>query len=354
MTKSSLGSAIENGKKSLAYRNYLKIRDRVLFMLEEGAGESGLPSDYWKEELAGFNYMLDASPLIIEKLRHHCYHLTGLRDYDYRGHHAHLQGAIEGKLRRLQALDRDNLLVPESLDLGGFGYRIGGALFNLDTLKFYESLIALNKLGLLAQLRSGPFERKVVMEIGAGWGGFAYQFKTLCPSVTYIIVDLPQTLLFSAVYLMTLFPSASTFIYGDQPEDGLYKTCQSYDFIFLPYYYVDRLHFSKLDLAMNMVSFQEMTTEQVRHYVRKAYELGCPIFYSLNRDRSPHNKQLTAVSSILSEYYRITPVEVLDVPYADLKKPSFRRVVKAFTRRLLRRSKLYSKREYRHLIGTRL
>lgn len=354
MTKSSLASAIESGKKSLAYRNYLKIRDRVLFMLEEGASESSLPSDYWEEELAGFNYMLDASPLIIEKLRHHCYHLTGLRDYDYRGHHAHLQGALEGKLRRLRQADRDNLLVPESPELGGFGYPIGGALFNLDTLKFYESLLALDKSELLAQYRTESLQKKVIMEIGAGWGGFAYQFKTLCPGVTYIIIDLPQTLLFSAVYLMTLFPSASMFIYGDQAEDCLSETCHSYDFVFLPHYYIDRLQLSRLDLAMNMVSFQEMTTEQVRQYVRRTYELGCSNFYSLNRDRSPHNRQLTAVSSVLSEYYSISPVEVLDVPYTDVKKPSFRRVVKAYTRKLLHKSKVYSKFEYRHLLGTRL
>lgn len=353
MTRSSLLTAIDTARQSEAFRNYLHVRDRVLGMLEEVEGEESCPSDYWEEELAGFDYMLDASPLIIGKLRHHCYHITGLRVYDYRGHHGRQRGAFERKLRLLQEKDNGNLLVPESPLLGGYGHEIDGALFNLDTLRFYECLIALNQLGLIAPFRSDHGERKVVMEIGAGWGGFAYQFKTLCPDVTYIIIDLPQTLLFSAVYLMTLFPSAATFVYGDQAGDSLYETCQSYDFIFLPHYYVDRLHLSKLDLAMNMVSFQEMTTEQVRHYVRKAYELGCPAFYSLNRDRSPHNKQLTAVSSVLSDYYRITPVEVLDVPYTDLKKPSFRRVVKAFTRKLLRRSKVYSKHEYRHLIGTR-
>ena len=50
--------------------------------------------------------------------------------------------------------------------------------------------------------------RKLVWEIGAGWGGFAYQFKTLFPDVTYVIVDLPELFLFSATYLMTLFPEA--------------------------------------------------------------------------------------------------------------------------------------------------
>jgi putative sugar O-methyltransferase len=322
-------------------------------MLEEVEGEESRPSDYWEEELAGFDYMLDASPLIIRKLRHHCYHITGLRVYDYRGHHTRQRRVFEWKLRLLQEKDNGNLLVPESPLLGGYGHEIDGALFNLDTLRFYECLIALNQLGLIAPFRSGHGERKVVMEIGAGWGGFAYQFKTLCPDVTYIIIDLPQTLLFSAVYLMTLFPSVSVLIYGDKAKATLLENWQAYDFVFLPHYFVNQIQLSGLDLAMNMASFQEMTSEQIRQYVRKIYELGCPVFYSMNRDRSPHNRQLTTVSSILAEYYRIRFVEVLGVPYTDLKRPSLRKTIKTFSRKLLGQHRASSVFDYSHLIGVR-
>ena len=41
------------------------------------ASDADAPSSYWQEELANFEYMLDASPLIIEKLRHHTHHITG-------------------------------------------------------------------------------------------------------------------------------------------------------------------------------------------------------------------------------------------------------------------------------------
>ena len=46
------------------------------------------------------------------------------------------------------------------------------------------------------------------LEIGAGWGGFAYQFKTLFPKTTYVVVDFPELFLFSASYLVTVFPEA--------------------------------------------------------------------------------------------------------------------------------------------------
>jgi hypothetical protein len=61
------------------------VRERVLGMIDEMQQlEAHSPSEYWKAELTGLDYMLDASPLIIRKLREHCYHLTGLRAYDFR------------------------------------------------------------------------------------------------------------------------------------------------------------------------------------------------------------------------------------------------------------------------------
>jgi hypothetical protein len=321
MSRDALFQAIEVARGDDPYQNYLTVRERVLDMVEEARGRSDQPSDYWSQELAGLDYMLDASPLIVQKLREHCHHLTGLRAYEYRGHHAQQGESFAKKLEALRREDDDGLFVPESPLLGGFGHQIDGALINVDTLKFYECLIALSRAGLLAQFRSEGGRGQVVMEIGAGWGGFAYQFKTLYPHVTYVIVDLPMTLLFSAVYLKTLFPNASVFMYGDGPVSTFSRQCESYDFAFLPHYSMDSLKLSKLDLAINMVSFQEMTSEQVEQYVRKAHELGCRSLYSLNRDRSRYNSQLSTVASLIGRYYDLTEVNVLDVAYTEMTLP---------------------------------
>ena len=347
----------EDARQSIVFRNYLKVRERVLDMLEEQEKQGERPSKYWEQELAGFDYMLDASPLIIQKLREHCYHLTGLRANEYRSHHGQNRELFARKLQALRKQDEENLLVPESPLLGGFGHAIDGVLINLDTLKMYECLIALNKAGLLTQFRSNIHDRKVVLEIGAGWGGFAYQFKTLCPNVTYIIVDLPQTLLFSAAYLRTVFPFASILMYGDKPEASLLQDFQSYDFIFLPHFFAGKIQLSRIDLTINIVSFQEMTSEQVNEYVRKAHELGCPSFYSLNRERSRYNNQLTSVSAILSKFYDIAELKVLDIPYTVLipsqQGPLTLRLIKIILRRLLGWRERLSIHSYRHLIGTR-
>ena len=77
-------SALADGA---AFKNYEVARDRVLDMREQvRAAPEYRPSAYWEEELSTFEYMLDATPLVIEKLRHHTHCLTGLRAYDYRSH----------------------------------------------------------------------------------------------------------------------------------------------------------------------------------------------------------------------------------------------------------------------------
>ena len=110
-------------------------------------------------------------------------------------------------------------------------------------------------------------------------------------------------LLFSMVYLKSLFPSASVFVYGDSPIATLAANSSSFDFVFLPHYAMEELELDRLDLAINTVSFMEMTSEQVDSYARKLAELGCQYLYSANRDRAPWNDQLTTVSSILDKYF---------------------------------------------------
>lgn len=349
----ALEARLSRLRESEAFRRYRYVRDVVLRLRDlevHSDGEMSRPSEYWREELANFDYMLDASPLIIEKLRHHCYHITGLRVYDYRSHRDDARAKFEAKLEALKALDNTGVLVPEPRILGGFGFEIDGHLFNIDTLKFYEVLIALDRGAVLQQFRRSS-TRGVVWEIGAGWGGFAYQFKTLCPNVTYIITDFPELFLFSAVYLMTAFPDAR-FRFADNVADGnLFEDWQASDFIFVPHTQLAGFTPPQLALTINMVSFQEMTTQQVDGYIRQAHELYCPTLYSLNRDRSPYNVELTSVREILTRYYWPHEIPVLPVGYTQMLDKA-----KDLKKRLKEASKVGGAKEdlgYKHIIGTR-
>ncbi len=326
MTYRTLDAELDRAKNTDAYRNYLSARESVLRMLEEAESNSGGVSEYWTEELAGFNYILDASPLIVDNLREHSHHITGIRSYEYRQHHDVKKAAFGKKLAGLKSLDHDNLFVEESPILAGFGHNLENELLNLDTLKFYEFLIGLNSQGFLDAFRSDTDSRGIVAEIGPGWGGFPYQFKTLFPNTTYVLIDLPLTLLLSITYLKTAFPGASTFVYGDYPIDELAGQLDSYDFVFIPHFALGQLELPGINLALNMVSFQEMTSENVEGYVKRAYDWGSPYLYSLNhslnRDRSRYNTELSSVSGIMSKYYDTTEIEVLPVPYIELALPN--------------------------------
>ena len=106
-----------------------------------------------------------------------------------------------------------------------------------------------------------------------------------------------------------MFPDAKLHFFdpdADQPmgpEDA--------DFVFVPDTMLAHTRPERLDLAINMVSFQEMTAVQVDGYVRHAHELGARYLYSLNRDRSPYNPQMTSVREIIGQAYWPQHVEVL-------------------------------------------
>ena len=325
MSWAELEAELARRRRSPAYAAYERVREEVMRMKEAAATDAGAaePSRYWTEELSGFEYMLDASPLIVERLRHHTYHVTGLRVYDYRSGKHEAREVLERKLRSLLAIGDSDLLVPESPVLGGFGHEIDGALYNLDTLKFFEALLALGRAEVLGAI-AGP-ATKTVIEVGGGWGGFAYQVKTLFPNVRYVIVDLPELFLFSAVYLMTLFPEARV-VFAPTAADA--DQVDRADFVFVPHTGYRDAPLGAVDLAVNMVSFQEMTTAQVRGYVDWLHAFDAPL-YSLNRDRSIYNEELSSVRELMAERFWLREIFVLPVSYvepmtAKRKKPRIR------------------------------
>jgi hypothetical protein len=316
-TEAALREHIDRLASSQPYAGYERARAEVYAMLDDAQTAErahGDPSEYWAEELANIEYLFDASPLVIDKLRHHAYHITGVWPYHYRSGRDRSKRQHEVKLEALDALGHEELWVPEAPALGGFGFDLDRGLVNVDTLKFYEALIALACAEALPM--SAHLDRRfVVWEIGAGWGGFAHAFKSLFPDTTVVISDLPQTMLLSATYLMALFPEA-TFVFDN--GSGVDESAFEQDFVFVPAHRPGNVTPPHVDLVVNTVSFQEMTTEQVDAYAAQARALRATAVYSLNRERSVYNPELAGVTEILGKYFWLDHVQLLPIAYQHL------------------------------------
>ena len=61
-----------------------------------------------------------------------------------------------------------------------------------------------------------------------------------------------------------------------------------------------------VDATINICSFQEMSSNQVKSYVKKVYNLKSNYIYSLNRNLNKNNNLLTeSVSATISNFYNI-------------------------------------------------
>ncbi len=304
-----------NSLDELGWKNFQLIRNHLV-EYDLFAQQKSL---YWDEETDSLDYLIEASPKLISKLRDHCHWLTGVRSYDYKNHHLRMEHLFRSKYDVLRSLDPKLQFFGESRILGDFGFEIDNNLINLDTLKFFESIMALNLVGELERLKNT--KRPTVVEIGAGWGGFLAMLNKYIPNIQMIIVDLPMTLLFSATYLPTVFPELKVGYFGSKTFTG------QEDIIFMVPNQFPLWEPKRIDLAVNLVSFQEMTTEQVSNYSNQLKSKFCSVLYSYNKSKSENNAEIQSVDNCLSNWDYSQSIKLLNVDYTIIKLNSNEKLV---------------------------
>jgi SAM-dependent methyltransferase len=198
---------------------------------------------------------------------------------------------------------------------GEVGWLVNGKIVSHDTLAYLERLALLSYSGKLWELihrksfaSPGSFSgRPRILEIGSGYGGLAYYLKTLIPGARYFCVDLPESLLFSSIYLSTLFPNDNNVLVTQQNIGDLAKDGSG--FTFVPNYLFDACVARGLefDLVINTLSMSEMLEKQVRYYCRGIAKLlgSRGVFFEQNQN----NKAIGFInaSEIIAEYlpYRL-------------------------------------------------
>ena len=133
------------------------------------------------------------------------------------------------------------------------------------------SLDLLQSIDELYRLREAMgFERndKVVFcELGAGYGRLAEVILRAMPNATFMIFDLPESLLLSQHYLTTLHPQAKAAFYpGSEKALASAETILAHRLIFgLPHQLRD-VPPGVVNAFINIYSFMEMGREQIENY----------------------------------------------------------------------------------------
>ena len=194
------------------------------------------------------------------------------------------------------------LVCPPKKILGEIGWNINGNTVNSDTYTNQEHINTLYETGIIDKLRhlSEKGQSINILEIGSGYGGLAYHLKSIVPQANYYLCDLPESLLFSSIYISISSPQFKSIIY-----DGTDKSILTQDnsaFKFIPNYMFDDLVESKckIDLVINTISLAEMSEKQIHYYLEKIKEMigDSGIFFEQNSTNSSftYNNLKTSLS----------------------------------------------------------
>jgi hypothetical protein len=285
-----------------AYEDYLCVRERVRRMSGRPDRATVVLTDAEQQAVRALAHLWDATPATIARLRQWCEPISGVRASDYDVAASAMTLGLKRELWMLRREGVGELFVQEPPVLGGFGFNRRGEQYNEDTMKFFNALVALQDGAVLAPCREAA-GRRLVWEIGGGWGGFAYQFKTLCPNVTYLITGMPDLFLVSAVYLMTVFPGARFRFYGESSTDDFWHGWEDVDFLFAPEAALPALRPPPIDLTLDIMALPMMGSSRVQCHVQRAFDFGARYFYSLLPGSSVGNGRPVVWNSIERLYW---------------------------------------------------
>jgi hypothetical protein len=174
-----------------------------------------------------------------------------------------------GRYLRLAAKLPPALRVAPPRQLGEIGWNVDGRTVSYDSYVYLERIAILHERGVLDRLRQIAAEGRTpyVIEIGGGYGGLAYYLANLIPQLRIVIVDIPESLIFSSLYL-SLSLLHGTHIYASPNEPAHTFLSDTPGCSFVPNYLFDGLFDteSRFDLAINTLSMSEMDAAQVEYY----------------------------------------------------------------------------------------
>lgn len=166
--------------------------------------------------------------------------------------------------RALKERDKWGLLssLEEPLIGSGDWLEYEGRRVTLDLLQSIDEFYRLQEA--LDFRREDPV---VFCELGAGYGRLAAVVLSAMPNATYMIFDLPESLLLSQRYLTELFPRAKAALYpGSDAALSSPESIRSHRLIFGLPHQLRTVPPRTADAFINIYSFMEMGREQIAAY----------------------------------------------------------------------------------------
>ena len=147
---------------------------------------------------------------------------------------------------------------------GEIGVEVGGALVNADVILCQSRINAMLSSGVLDKLDRDIARRGSarVLEVGPGYGSLARALKGIFGDrLEYICVDLPSSLYYASLYLSGTsdWQRCHVQLPGEPVPDR-------FNYLYVANYMLDEFADVPIDLALNCMSFPEMSAAQVRHY----------------------------------------------------------------------------------------
>jgi hypothetical protein len=163
------------------------------------------------------------------------------------------------------------------IDMPMHGNQIGALIDNKFTVigSFLNHIYSQNLSNYLNS------DENKIMELGGGYGKFAYYILKNTKNFTYIDFDIPETLTLASYYLSKCFPHKKNFFYGEKEFNKNVEN--DYDLIFLPPWEIEKLRDNTIDLAINKNSLGEMDPETAHNYLKHIHRTS-KYFFSMNHE----------------------------------------------------------------------
>ena len=122
-----------------------------------------------------------------------------------------------------------------------------------------------------------------VVELGAGCGHLARTIRLFIPDCSYVILDIPETLSFSYMFLKLNFPGLKT-VYITDEQQLKEIPIDEFDYIFVPTKFAEGVLGNKFDIFINTASLGEMKNDVIHYWMDFIQnKLKVKYLFTLNR-----------------------------------------------------------------------